>query len=107
MTECRLGDLGCWSRAALVGASPVLRCATAVALAGGTPSGAVAADVETARFLGQPALVVHKEALAAGELVGLLGQYLDGQVLTGQTGQVGTRQLEVLRRIRFVDVHDA
>ena len=58
--------------------------------------GAVAADQLGAVALGQPAAVVHQETAGARELVGLLGQDLDGQLLARQ---VGTRQLEAFRRL--------
>src|SRR5690606_8111658 len=64
---------------------------------------AVAADVLPVAAGRQPAAVVDEEAARAGELVGLLRQHLDRELLAGQ---VGARQLEALRRLRLVDVHD-
>src|ERR1044072_7757810 len=70
------------------------------------PSGAVAADVLAVALLGQPAPVMHQEALRARELVGLLGHDANRQVLTGQAGEVCAGQLEALRCFGLVDVDD-
>src|SRR5690349_24040589 len=56
-------------------------------------SAAVAADHLAALFGGELAAVVHQEARAAGELVRLLRDDLDGQFLVRE---IGSGQLEVL-----------
>src|SRR6266496_2899722 len=71
------------------------------------PSCAVAADRLAVLLLGEPAAVMHQEALGTGEFVGLLGHDSYGQVLAGQARQVGAGQLEALRGVRLVHVDDS
>src|SRR5262245_60783856 len=70
-------------------------------------SGAVPADVLAVLLASQPAAVMYQEAARTGELIILFRQHPDGELLTGQVGQVRTRQLEGLGELRLVDVDRA
>ena len=51
--------------------------------------------------VGEPAAMVHQEAAAAREFVGLLGDHPNRQFLVGE---IGPRQLERIRRVGLVDI---
>src|SRR6185369_2693062 len=63
---------------------------------------ALAADQIAVALVGQLTAVVHQEAAPTPELVSLHRQHLDAELLVGE---VGPGQLEVVRRVRLVDVH--